>query len=475
MRRTRLAWTRGRALSSRSRATTSDRPDRGGASGAGSAAGQPLGRDTYVLVPAQQDGAKWAVPLGVRTASEWAWRGIAIGIALVAILYLLAFLSEVVIPVLVALLLAALLEPVKRILSRWMPSGMATGLTVVGTLAATVTLISFVASQFVGQFGNIRTQVGEGYDQIRDWIRTTLHISDTQVDSWIDTLRQQLTASSGNLGQAAASAGITVTHVIAGFFIAMFTLFFFLHDGAGIWAWVVRLFPRTARVKVHSSGLVAWGQLSAFTRATMLVAAVDATGIGLTAGILGVPFASGVAVIVFFGAFVPVIGAFISGAVPVLLALVALGPFKALLMLGGVVLVQQLESHVLQPFILGRSVRVHPLSVILAIATGVLLAGIIGALIAVPVVAVLNAVGHHLLDEVPQPADNDVAPSADSVEGTGAPPGALPEAAGERSNDEDPPGRHVDAVIETAVPLLDAVAPGPSADPDPSRTPGTLD
>lgn len=133
-----------------------------------------------------------------------------------------------------------------------------------------------------------------------------------------------------------------------------------------------------------------------------MVAAVDAFGIGTVAGILGVPFASGVAVLVFFGAFIPVIGAALSGAVPVLIALVALGPVKALIMLLGVVAVQQIESHLLQPLLLGRAVKVHPLSVILAIATGVVLAGVVGALVAVPLVAVLNAVGHHLLDEPPQ-------------------------------------------------------------------------
>ena len=169
----------------------------------------------------------------------------------------------------------------------------------------------------------------------------------------------------------------------------MFTLFFFLFDGPRIWAWIVRLFPRSARAKVASSGAIAWLQLQAFTKATILVAAVDATGIGLGALILGVPFASGVALLVFFGAFIPVVGAAMSGAVAVLLALVAKGPITALIMLGVVIAVQQLESHLLQPVLLGRAVRIHPLAIILAIAS-VVLWGIVGALIAVPVAAVVN-------------------------------------------------------------------------------------
>jgi predicted PurR-regulated permease PerM len=341
----------------------------------------------------------WSVPLGVRTASEWAWRIIVIAVAILGGLWLLGHFSEITIPVAVALLLAALLHPVTEWLDRRLPTSAAAGITVLGTLTATIGLLSFVGSQFTSQFGDIRDQVGEGIDQIRAWLRDTMHISDTQVDDWINKARESFTAGNSNLGETAAQAGLTATHAIAGFFIAMFTLFFFLYEGPRIWAWAVALFPRGARARVHSSGIIAWGQLSAFTRATVIVAAVDALGIGIGAAILGVPFASGIGILVFFGAFIPVIGAAISGAVAVLLALVALGPIKALIMLGIVIAVQQVESHVMQPFLLGRAVRVHPLSVILAIAAGVVVAGIAGALIAVPTVAVLNAVGHHLLDE----------------------------------------------------------------------------
>lgn len=349
--------------------------------------------------------AAWQVPMGVRTASEWSWRMIIIAAAVLGALWLFAYFSEVTVPIIIAMLLTALLMPITRFLARVIPRGAAAGLTVLGTLAVIIGALSFVGSQFSSQFSDISTQVGQGIDEIRSWFRTSFGLTDSQVDGWIDKAREQLSSGGGSLGETAAQAGLTVTHLVAGFFISMFALFFFLYDGERIWAWVVRLFPRTSRDRVHSSGVIAWGQLSAFTRATILVAAVDALGIGIVAGLLGVPFASGVAVLVFFGAFIPVIGAAISGAVPVLLALVALGPVQALIMLGGVIAVQQLESHVLQPFLLGRAVRVHPLAVILGIAGGVVAAGILGALIAVPLVAVLNAVGHHLLDEEPLPAE----------------------------------------------------------------------
>jgi predicted PurR-regulated permease PerM len=338
----------------------------------------------------------WSVPRGVRTASEWAWRGLVIAAGVIAILWLTALLSEVVIPLVVALLLAALLHPVHHWLARWIPRGLAAGLTVLGTLAVVSGMLSFVGSQLTSQLDDITTSVTEGIEQVRSWLNATFGLTDRQIQEYLDQTREAL--SSGNLNDTLASAGLTVTHVVAGFFLAMFSLFFFLYDGPTVWGWVVRLFPRRAREKVHSSGLIAWDQLGAFTRATIAVAAVDATGIGLGAAILGVPFASGIALLVFFGAFIPVVGAAISGGVAVLLALVALGPIQALIMLAVVIGVQQLESHVLQPFLIGRVMRIHPLAVILAIAAGIILAGIVGGLIAVPTVAVLNAVGHHLLD-----------------------------------------------------------------------------
>jgi predicted PurR-regulated permease PerM len=194
--------------------------------------------------------------------------------------------------------------------------------------------------------------------------------------------------------------------VVAGFFIILFSTYFFLADGERIWAWLVRLAPRAARQRVDDSGRVAWNSLTQFVRATVLVAAVDALGIMLVAVILDVPFVLAIGVLVFLGAFVPMIGATIAGTVAVLVALVDQGPIIALLMLGGVILVQQIEGHVLQPFLMGRFVSVHPLGVIVAIGCGVIAAGVVGALIAVPLAASLNAVIQHLAAYTPLGSDD---------------------------------------------------------------------
>ena len=207
--------------------------------------------------------------------------------------------------------------------------------------------------------------------------------------------------------------------MVAGFFIVLFSTYFFLADGDRIWAWLVRIAPRAARGRVDSSGRVAWISLTQFVRATVIVAAVDAIGVMLGAAILNVPFVLAIGVLVFLGAFVPMIGATIAGSVAVLVALVDQGPITALLMLGVIILVQQLEGHILQPFLMGRWVSLHPLGVIVAIAVGVITAGIAGALVAVPLAAALNAVVQHLAANT-DPGDDPVEELEEDYAETGA-------------------------------------------------------
>ncbi|MDV3223309.1 AI-2E family transporter [Intrasporangium sp.] len=369
--------------------------------------------------PARDSRRDSAVPPAVRAASEWSLRLLVIGVAVYVGSLLLREFSQIVVPLLVAVLLAAMLEPISRRLARVMPIGAAAGTTVVGVILLVSALFTLIGQQFSSGLSEVTAQVAAGLEQIRDWLRTTFNITDSEFDGYFESFRDSV-SSSGNLGQTAANVGLTATHFVAGIFIALFALFFFLYDGPRIWSWVVRLFPRVARPRVDSSGQIAWDQLSAFVRATIVVALVDAVGIAVGAAILKVPFAFAIGVLVFLFAFIPIVGALLSGAVAVLLALVAQGFGVALIMLAVVIGVQQLESHVLQPLLLGKAVSVHPLAVILAIAAGSQIAGIVGALAAVPFAAVLNAVGRHLLmkeseaeleDELEESADEGSAPA----------------------------------------------------------------
>src|SRR4029453_5475243 len=216
-----------------------------------------------------------------------------------------------------------------------------------------------------------------------------LHISASWLDSstWMSTITDFLKASGSTIAPYAAELGAGVGHFLAGLAIALFSLFYFIYDGRGIFTFVLRFFPRASRDRGDHAALRGWRSLSAYVWATIFVALADSIGVLIVALILGVPAAPALAALVFIGAFVPIVGALVSGSVAVLVPLFALGWVRGLIMLGGVILVMQVEGHVLQPFLLGRAVKLHPLAVVLAIAVGVIAAGIVGALLAVPVLA----------------------------------------------------------------------------------------
>ena len=340
------------------------------------------------------------VPWGVDLAAAWAWRVLIIGLAVYVLFRLLTFLSVISLSVIVALLIAALFGPVVSwFANRGIPRGVSAAFVVVGGIAFVGALLTFAGQQVASGASDLGDQVVAGLDEIKAWLRDgPLNASDSQINAYIDQAQKAISDSTknGEVVKQLSEVGTAVSHLIGGFFIVLFSTFFFLADGPRIWSWVVRLAPRAAREKVDTSGRVAWRSLTMFVRATVLVAAVDALGIMLVAAVLGVPFVLAIGVLVFLGAFVPMIGATIAGTVAVLVALVDQGPVTALFMLIGVIVVQQIEGHVLQPFLMGRFVSVHPLGVILAIGCGVLIAGVAGALIAVPFAAAANAVVQHL-------------------------------------------------------------------------------
>jgi predicted PurR-regulated permease PerM len=307
----------------------------------------------------------------------------------------------VLVPVLVALLLSALLQPAAgALVRRGLPRALAAAVVMLGGLIGIGLLVWLVIAQFRNGLSDLSSDVDGGIDKIRDWlVNGPFGLSQDQIDSAIASAKKSLSDNRSTLTSGALGAATTVGHILAGLLIALFTTFFLIKDGRQVFGWIVRLFPAGARARVEGAGDRAWLTLISYVRATLAVAFVDAVGIGVGAAVLRVPLALPLAVIVFLGSFVPIVGATVSGMVAVLVALVARGPIAALVLLGVVLLVQQVEGHVLQPVLLGRAVRVHPLAVVLGIATGVLLAGIVGALVAVPLVAVVNTVVSYLSRE----------------------------------------------------------------------------
>ncbi|MGI8645983.1 MAG: AI-2E family transporter [Nocardioides sp.] len=354
------------------------------------------------LVAGHSNFSRAQVPWSIDLAAAWGWRFLVIVAAGLVILRALSMFALVTLPLVVALLIAALCSPVVWLMQRvGIPRGLAALLVVLGGLASVIVLLTFAGQQVATGATDLASQTVKGLDEVKDWLRTgPLNASESQINDYIESAQKAITdrTDDGQIFAQLTSFGTALSHLFAGLFIVLFSTYFFLADGARIWAWTVRLAPRAARERVDSSGRVAWVSLTQFVRATVIVAFTDALGIAIVAAVLGVPFVLAIGVLVFLGAFVPMVGATVAGTVAILVALVDQGPFTALLMMAGVIVIQQIEGHILQPFLMGRWVSLHPLGVIVAIGIGVIVAGIAGALVAVPLAATANAVVQHLAE-----------------------------------------------------------------------------
>ena len=340
----------------------------------------------------------------VRKGAAWAWRLLILLGAVIALLWVASRLEVIVVPVLLATMVAAMLLPIVDHLDR---RGLPRGVAVAGVLL-TITvvvggLLTFVVSQFIKGAPALIEQVTRSISGARESLNGGLlsHFSNDQVKSATDTAIGALKDNQSKLTSGALSTAGTLTEIITGALLMLFTLIFLLQGGRNIFAFVTLVFPRHVRVRVRDAGRAGFHSLTGYVRATFLVALTDAIGIGTGLAIMGVPLALPLASLVFLGAFIPLIGAVIAGGLAVIVALIAKGWVFGAIALGLVVAVQQLESHVLQPLVMGRAVALHPLAVVLAIAAGGVTAGIIGALLAVPIVAVLNSATRVLLADDP--------------------------------------------------------------------------
>lgn len=338
------------------------------------------------------------IPFALNTAAEWAWRLIVIIIALYAVFIGLSKISLVVVSVAIAALLACLIYPLVYFLRKhkvW--PGIATAIAELGLIAVVVLLLMLVGQQLTTGFSSLSDQVVQGYNQLMAGLQNLpFDIGADRIDNYISDIANWLKENSSTVMSGVASVGSTAADFGTGLILCLFSLIFFLLEGERIWLFLVGLFPRAARRPINGAGRRGWRSLVSYVQVQVFVAFIDAVGIGLSAFLLGVPLAFPVAVLVFLGAFVPIIGAVLTGAIAVLLALVANGLVNALLMLLMVLVVQQIESNILQPLIMGKAVSLHPLAVFLAVAVGSILFGIVGALFAVPIMATLNTVIRYL-------------------------------------------------------------------------------
>jgi len=349
-------------------------------------------RGVVPVGPSRKLELEGTIPMGVEIAGQWAWRLLAVVAAIAVFGFLIVQLRDIVIPLLVAILVAALLVPFVQFLTRhrW-PKALAVALAMVLTIGIVGGLIVLVVTQIRMGLPDLQSRTTTAYSDFLDFLRTSpLQINETEFNGYVSQVFAALQDDSGILVTGALSVGSTAGHILTGFLLVLFSTLFILIDGKGIWGWVVRIFPRKARPAIGGAGHAGWLTLTTFVKVQIFVAFVDALGIGLVAFFLGLPLTIPIAVVVFLASFIPVVGAVASGAIAVFIALVYGGGGPALIMLAGVLAVQQVEGHVLQPLVMGTAVKIHPLAVVLSVAAAGFVAGIPGALFAVPFIAVLN-------------------------------------------------------------------------------------
>lgn len=329
------------------------------------------------------------VPEALRIAGAWSWRLCAVILALIPIGWVVVQANIIVIPVLVAALLAALLRPLyNRLLSwRW-PKWISLITTLLVLFVAVSVLVALVTTQLANGLDLDMTRLQQQYQNALEWLRSSpLHVTEDQVTAVVDEVVVWVQGNVSSIATQALSAGSSVVSFLTGSVVALFALIFYLLDGRHIWLFIVSLFPREARAAVDGAGRRGWVTVGQYARVQVIVALIDAVGIAGGALVLQVPFAVPIGIIVFLAAFVPFIGAIVSGGLAVFVALIYNDFWNALIMLVIVVAVMQIEANVLQPLIMGSAVKLHPLAVLLSVSAGSLFGGIAGAVFAVPTVA----------------------------------------------------------------------------------------
>ena len=347
----------------------------------------------------------------LEVAAGLAWRFLLVAAAVAVVGLVAETLAVVVVPVVLALIVASLLAPEAHALSarvRWMPHALATALVIVAGLAVVAGVFWGVVVAFLSGLPELSSQLGQSATEIQEWLRDgPLGLNNQQLADLGQRAVVAVQERQAALAASALGAVGTLGELLTEGLLTLFTLIFFVHDGGRVWSFLLRGVPHRARTRTDVAGRRAFASLVGYTRAIVLVAAIDAVTAGVGLSLIGVPLAVPLAALIFFGAFIPTLGAVISGLVAALVALVSGGITDALLVVLLLLLVQNLEGYILQPLFLGRSIKLHPLAVVLPIACGLVLAGIPGALLAVPLVTVVDTAVRSLV----RASDREVDPA----------------------------------------------------------------
>lgn len=312
-----------------------------------------------------------------------------IAVAVVGGLWVLGELRVVVVPVLASLLLATLLVPPADLLRRHgFPSAIATGLVMVAAAAILGGIVALIAPAFVDQFGELESSVDEAVEEVARWlVQGPFDLERSQIDEGVQNGLDSLRSNAGGIGRGVLTGASILAEVIVGLLLMVVLVFFFVHDGRRMWEFGLSLVPRQRRELVDGAGREVWEATAGYMRGVALIAVVDAVLIGIALALIGVPLVLPLMVLVFLGAFIPLVGAVASGAIAALVALISNGVIDAALVLAAIVAIQQIEGDLLYPNVVGRMIRLHPVAILLALTAGTVVAGILGALLSIPVAA----------------------------------------------------------------------------------------
>ena len=329
------------------------------------------------------------VPLGLRRASAYAWRILLLLAVAALVLYVLSRLRSVLLPMVAALLLTALVDPVARALRRTPLPNWMTALTILLGLAVVFAGVGFlIIPEVINQIRDVNINLTQGLQKIERFVIDSFPVSQAQFEEGLsDAFQTVRSGISGVLGQVVGAAGLAA-QLVVGALVTLFLLFFFIKDGPRFYAWLRAVAPEGWGRHVEVLLPEIWDTLRAYLVGVVIVGFFDALFIGLALVIVGVPLVLPIAVLTFFGAFFPLVGAVVAGTVATIVALVTGGIGDALLIAGATLAVQQIEGNVLQPVIMGRQVELHPAVTLLSVTGGGAVAGIVGAFLAVPVAAV---------------------------------------------------------------------------------------
>ncbi|MDT4938944.1 MAG: putative heme transporter [Pseudonocardiales bacterium] len=387
---------------------------------------QPPEPTTPVLSDTRRDAIE-AVSWQVRVAAAWTWRLILIGAGLYLLARVFKRIELVSFSFILALFLTAVLHPIEKRLRHWLPGpkSLPAALALLVGVAALAGVSWFVIWQITSHSDQLGNQITQFVDKTRNWLRTgPLHLKSSDLDKLSTNITDTIKKHQGQLISGAIATVRTVVEGLGALLLILLSTFFLLRDGETVWAWVLSLFPKAAQRRMDVAGRVGWGTFGGYMRGQLLIALFHAVSITIVLLILQVPLAAALGVLIFLGSFIPLIGLTVTGALCVAVAMLEHGITAGIVVAVAIVVLVQLEAHLLQPIIMSRSVDLHPLAIALSVLTGTLLAGIPGALISVPLVAFLNTTIRALRAPLPDDASIETQDEVvfEEVEGAEPPP-----------------------------------------------------